>query len=195
MESPSFGLRRNLLADAAAHSVAVFEETLQRHIAQAAHGGISHIGAQGAARIGVSEKIVFRIAHAHFIPDSDAHRRAFLGIYGLASQILLIETQIHAADRSEETDEQRVRAELEGKKMEPWLVNHADHAPEKQEDLRLAFLDGGEQAEEFAERGEDRNENHARDERDEEGQQEAHCPMSRMMRRARLYRSSRTLRR
>jgi hypothetical protein len=67
MESPSLGFPRYLLADAAAHSVAVFEETLQRHIAQTAHGGISHIGAQGATRIGVSEEIVFRIAYAHFI--------------------------------------------------------------------------------------------------------------------------------
>ena len=186
MESPSVGFRRYLLADAAAHSVAVFEETLQRDIAQTAHGGISHIGAQGATRIGVSEEIVSRFAYADFIPDSDAHRSAFLGIHGLASQILLIETQIHPADRPEEADEQRVRAELQGKEMEPWLVDRADYVPEKQENLCLAFPDGREQAEELAERSQDRHENHAGDERDEEGEQKGHCPMSRMMRRARL---------
>ena len=40
MESPGFGLRRYFFANTAAHPVAVFEETLQRHIAQAANGGI-----------------------------------------------------------------------------------------------------------------------------------------------------------
>ena len=39
--------------------------------------------------------------------------------------------------------------------MEPWLINHPDHAPKKQENLRLALLDGRKQAEEFAERGEE----------------------------------------
>ena len=130
--------------------MAVFEQILQRHVAQAAHGGISHIGAQGAARISVAEEIVCRIADAHFVPDSDSHRCAFLRVDRLASQILLIETQVHAAHCAEKTDEQRVRADLEGKEMEPRLVDHANHASEEQKNLRFAFLDSREQAEELS---------------------------------------------
>ena len=46
MESPGLGFWRHLLANAAAHLVAVLKETLQGHIAQAANGCVSHIGAQ-----------------------------------------------------------------------------------------------------------------------------------------------------
>ena len=73
---------------------------------------------KGAARIGVPEKIVGRIADAHLVPYADAHRRAFFRVDRLAAQIFLVEPQVDAADCAEKADEERVRADLTGREDE-----------------------------------------------------------------------------
>ena len=96
------------------------------------------------ARISVAEKVIGRIAYAHFVPHTDSHRCAFLRVDRLAAQVFLIEAQVHAADCAEKADEERMRANLQGEKMQAGLVDDADHASEEQKNVGFAFLDDGE---------------------------------------------------
>ena len=79
-----------------------------------------------------------------------------------------------------------MRADLEGKKMEAGLVEHANYASEKQKNMGFALLDDREQTEELSQSGQQRHKNDARDQGDEKREQKGHCPMLRMMRLARL---------
>ena len=82
-----------------AHVVARLQHFRELHVAQAAHGGVAHVGAQRAARIGVLEQVGDRIADPHLVPDADAHGRAFLGVHRLAAQILLVEAHVEHVAR------------------------------------------------------------------------------------------------
>ena len=99
-------LGRDLLAHRLAHFVASFQHIGERHIAQAAHGGVADVGGQRALRVGVLEEVGNRVADIHFIPDADAHRRAFFGVDGLAAQILLVEAHIEHVAAAQPVDDQ-----------------------------------------------------------------------------------------
>jgi hypothetical protein len=74
--------------------MAVFHHIRKLKIAQRTHGGIADVGSEGTARVCVLEEIRHRFADEHFVPDADSHRRAFLGINRLASEIFLVKPQI-----------------------------------------------------------------------------------------------------
>jgi hypothetical protein len=56
----------------------------------------------------------------------------------------LIEAQVDAAHCTEKADEERMRADLQGEKMQAGLVDDANHASEEQKNMGFAFLDNGE---------------------------------------------------
>jgi hypothetical protein len=88
----------------------------------------------------------------------------------------LIETQVDAADGAEEANEQSVRSDFKGKKVQARLIDDPDYASEEQEDVRFAFLHDREETEELAQPRKDRHKDDAGDEGDEKGEQKGHCP-------------------
>jgi hypothetical protein len=117
--APGLRFAGDLGAHALAHGVARLEHFRQLHIAQAAHRGVAHVGAQRAARIGVLEQVGDRVADPHLVPDADAHGRALFGIDGLAAQVLLIEPQIEHVAVTQKLTTKAAGPSLPGRKYSP----------------------------------------------------------------------------
>jgi predicted permease len=92
--APRLGLAGHFGAHGLAHVMPRFQHFRQRHVAEAAHGGVAYVRAKRAAGICVLEQIRHGIADPHLVPDADSHRRAFFRINRLAAKVLLIEPQI-----------------------------------------------------------------------------------------------------
>jgi len=170
--TPRLRLRGDFGAHGLAHGMPVLEHVGELHVAEAADGGVAHVGGQRAARVGVLEQIGHGIAHDHLIPDADAHGRAFLGIDGGAADVFLVQPQVERVAFAEEVHERRFDAEFEYEQVQPRLVNHGDDFAEEHIDLALLFLDDGVKAEQPHEAEEHRHEDEHADERDDGGDDE-----------------------
>ena len=127
--TPFLRLRGDFLAHGQAHGMPVLQHVGELHVAQAADGGVAHVGGQRAARVGVLEQVGHGVAHDHLIPDADAHGRAFLGIDGRAADIFLVQPQVERVAFAEEVHERRLDAELEDEHVQARLVNTATTLP------------------------------------------------------------------
>jgi len=165
--TPFLRERRDFLAHGQAHGMPVLQHVGELHVAEAADGGVAHVGGQRTARVGVLEQVGHGVAHDHLIPDADAHGRAFLGIDGGAADILLIQPQVEGVAFAEEVHERRLEAELEDEQVQPRLVNDGHDLAEEHIDLARPFLDDGVKAEQPHEAEERRHENEHGDERDD----------------------------
>ena len=103
--TPFLRLRGDFLAHGLAHGMAVLQHVGKFHVAQAADGGVAHVGGQRAARVSVLEQIGNGVADDHLIPDADAHGRAFLGIDGRAADVFLVQAQVERVAFAEEVHE------------------------------------------------------------------------------------------
>ena len=158
----------------------VLQHVGQLQVAQAADGGVAHVGGQRAARVGVLEQIGHRVADDHFVPDADAHGRAFLGIDRRAAEVFLVQPQIERVAFAEEVHQRRLEAELEDEQVQAGLVNHRHHLAEQHIDLALPFLDDGVKAEQPHEAEEHRHEDEHADEGDDGREEEMTAAMSGM---------------
>ena len=170
--APFVALGRDFFAHGLAHSVAVFEHRIERHIAQAADGGVADVRAERAARVSVLEEKGNRVADEHLIPDADAHGRALLGIHRLAAEIRLIQAQIQFVTFAEEVDDERGHSQFGGQENEAGFVQRGDDFAEQHIDFALAFVDNGVNAKRARERKRERHENGAGNKRDEERDEE-----------------------
>ena len=98
--------------------------------------------------IGVLEEESHGIADEHFVPDADAHGRAFFGVHGLAAEILLVDAHVEDIEAAEPADDGRLQAQLEQEKVQAGLINDRDHFAEQHVDVAGALLDDGVEAEE-----------------------------------------------
>ena len=135
------GLRGHLVADVVAHCVAVDHHGAQRHVAEAAHGGVADVGGERAARVAVLEQIGHRITDEHLMPDANAHRRALLGIHRLAAQVFLVKAHVQHVAFAQPVDDERGGPELERQDMQAGLIDGGQHLAEQDIDVALAFLD------------------------------------------------------
>src|ERR1043166_4221495 len=139
--TPLMRLRRNFRPHRLAHGVAIGQHAVQRHVAQATHGRIAHVGRERPARIGVFKQIRNRIADEHFVPDSDAHGRALLGIDRLAAEIFLVEPHVNDMTGSKQIYDQRARPELGPQKMQAGFIDGSQHFSEQDINMATALAD------------------------------------------------------
>src|SRR5688572_11964695 len=139
--TPRLRLLGNLRTHGLTHLVSGFEHFPERHVTEATYCGIADVGAQRTFRIGIFEQERHRIADLHLIPNADSHRRAFLGIDGLAAQVFLTETQVEPMRLPQQVYDEGARTEFSRKKVTAGLVNNSDHFAEKHVDAAGALSD------------------------------------------------------
>lgn len=170
--APLVGLRRNLVADVVAHRVAVHHHRGERHVAEAADGGVADVGGKRAARVAVLEEVGNGIADEHFMPEADAHRGAFLGVHRLAAQVFLVEPHVEDVALAEPVHDEGGGAELEGQDVQAGLVDGGEHLSEEDVDVALALMDDRIQAEAAGDAEEDGKGDEAADKRADGGDEE-----------------------
>ena len=181
-EPPFLGFRADLRADGLGHFVAALEHGRELHVAQAADGGIAHVGGERTAGVGIFEQVGDRVADPHFAPDPDAHRRAFLAVHRLAAQVDLVEPAVEDVAFPQPVHDRRGQPELDPKKVKPGLIEHGQHFSEKHIDMAGPFFHDRvepEQAEDELDRGHE--EKHA-EKREDGGDEEVHRGSSRITR-------------
>jgi hypothetical protein len=167
--APLLRFRIDVVAHQGAHRVAVLQHVRELQVAQVAHGGVAHVGAQRAARIGVLEEVEDRVADPHLVPHADVHRRALLRIDRRGAEIFLVEPQVDRADVAEEIHEERPPREQLDREMQPRLGQDQTHLAEEDINQRLLLLDDDVKPELAQEKQQGRHRDEAADEDDERG--------------------------
>ena len=163
-------LWRNLRAHRLAHGVTILQKVGEFQV--------TDIGSQRATWIGVFEKKCDRIADEHFIPDPDSHRCAFFGVYGLASQILLIEAHVENVKTSEPAHDRRFQAKLEDQNVQAGFVNYRHDLAEQDIDVACTFRNDGIEPKESEQPEPDWDQDEAGEERSDRCDEECHCWVS-----------------
>src|SRR5215470_7766568 len=187
-------LRRYFGAHRLAHGVAVLQHVGEFEIAEAADGGVAHVGGQRTARVRVLKQEGHRIADEHLVPDADAHGGAFLRIHGLAAQVLLVDAHVQHIELSQPTHDGRFQSQLEEKDVQAGLVDYRDNFAEEDIHIALAFVDGGIESKKAQQPKQKRNDYEAGYEGDHSGKKYAHRLVSTTTCWAWLKSPSRTLR-